>query len=264
MSKLGFVTNTTSRRFAASLAATLLATTCATSAGTLTYTLGTITGLGLSITTPTVAAGPVIAGLIHLATTSGTVDVWCVDLPDVFVQTGGTYDVGSSEVLNGSPGVPPLTPDQIGEIGALAKYGTSLVYHPGVYTPEEVAAAIQIAIWDIEYGVMPPNGFTYSPALGSPIDAAPPAPSGLIAQYLDNVGPGNPWGEYTGFKVLYTDLTPNQTLLTTVPEPSTWAMLLLGFAGLGYGYRRAWSHRPFAQNDARIGNCSREAKSRAL
>ena len=62
MSKLGFVTNTTSRRFAASLAATLLATTCATSAGTLTYTLGTITGLGFGITTPTVAAGPVIAG----------------------------------------------------------------------------------------------------------------------------------------------------------------------------------------------------------
>ena len=166
MSKLGFVTNTTSRRFAASLAATLLATTCATSAGTLTYTLGTITGLGLSITTPTVAAGPVIAGLIHLATTSGTVDVWCVDLPDVFVQTGGTYDVGSSEVLNGSPGVPPLTPDQIGEIGALAKYGTSLVYHPGVYTPEEVAAAIQIAIWDIEYGVNAAQRLHIQPRLG--------------------------------------------------------------------------------------------------
>jgi phospholipase/lecithinase/hemolysin len=30
-----------------------------------------------------------------------------------------------------------------------------------------------------------------------------------------------------------------QGFLTAVPEPSTWAMLLLGFAGLGYaGYRR--------------------------
>jgi PEP-CTERM motif len=28
--------------------------------------------------------------------------------------------------------------------------------------------------------------------------------------------------------------------VTAVPEPSTWAMMLLGFAGLGYvGYRRA-------------------------
>ena len=237
MSNFGFVTKTTSRRFAASFAATLLATTCAASALTLTYTLGTITGLGLSITTPTVAAGPVIAGLIHLTTTSGTVDVWCVDLPDVFIQTGGTYDVGSSALLNGSPGVPSLTADQIGEIGALVEYGTPLVYHPGLYTSDQVAAAIQVAIWEIEYGVNPPmiGGLKYSLPIGSPFEAS------LAAQYLNNVGPGNPWSEYFGFKVLYTDQTTNnQTLLTTVPEPSTWAMMLLGFAGLGFaGYRRA-------------------------
>ncbi len=30
------------------------------------------------------------------------------------------------------------------------------------------------------------------------------------------------------------------TYNTSVPEPSTWAMMLLGFAGLGFaGYRRA-------------------------
>jgi PEP-CTERM motif len=32
--------------------------------------------------------------------------------------------------------------------------------------------------------------------------------------------------------------------LSTVPEPSTWAMMLLGFAGLGYaGYRRRREQR---------------------
>jgi PEP-CTERM motif len=32
--------------------------------------------------------------------------------------------------------------------------------------------------------------------------------------------------------------------LSTVPEPSTWAMMLLGFAGLGYAsYRRARAGR---------------------
>jgi hypothetical protein len=31
-----------------------------------------------------------------------------------------------------------------------------------------------------------------------------------------------------------------QAFTPVVPEPSTWAMMLLGFAGLGYaGYRRA-------------------------
>jgi hypothetical protein len=33
----------------------------------------------------------------------------------------------------------------------------------------------------------------------------------------------------------------------TVPEPSTWAMMLLGFAGLGYaGFRKARSVRSIA------------------
>jgi hypothetical protein len=38
----------------------------------------------------------------------------------------------------------------------------------------------------------------------------------------------------------------NFTLVVGTPEPSTWAMMLLGFAGLGFvGYRRAASS-PFA------------------
>jgi hypothetical protein len=38
----------------------------------------------------------------------------------------------------------------------------------------------------------------------------------------------------------YVTLPEAEILATTVPEPSTWAMMLLGFAGLGYaGYRRA-------------------------
>ena len=54
-----------------------------------------------------------------------------------------------------------------------------------------------------------------------------------------NLGPGiaygiNDAGQAVGYS--YTPLTPP----VTVPEPSTWAMMLLGFAGLGFaGYRRA-------------------------
>jgi hypothetical protein len=36
-------------------------------------------------------------------------------------------------------------------------------------------------------------------------------------------------------------------LSNTVPEPSTWAMMLIGFMGLGYaGYRRARATQSFA------------------
>ena len=221
----------------------LLATTYPAGAGTLTYTLATITGPELTLVTP--VAGPSMAGLIHLTTASGTVEAWCVDLPDALAQAGGTYNVGSSAALNGSPGAPALTADQIGEIGALARHGASLVHNPGAYTSDQVAAAIQISIWEVEYGATAHTGFTYRPTLGSPIDTAPPSPAGLVAQFLANVGPGNPWGEYSGFKVLYTNAsTNNQTLVTSVPEPSTWATMLAGFASLGIaGYRRRLASR---------------------
>ena len=38
---------------------------------------------------------------------------------------------------------------------------------------------------------------------------------------------------------LILDVTSEEVLLPTVPEPSTWALMLLGFAGLGFaGWRR--------------------------
>jgi hypothetical protein len=44
-------------------------------------------------------------------------------------------------------------------------------------------------------------------------------------------------GPLTG-SITYTYTLPTETL--AVPEPSTWAMMLLGFAGLGYFGYKAW------------------------
>jgi uncharacterized membrane protein len=47
----------------------------------------------------------------------------------------------------------------------------------------------------------------------------------------------NDLGHIVGF---YTNAAGNTVGFTTVPEPSTWAMMLAGFAGLGFlGYRKA-------------------------
>ena len=138
------------------------------------------------------------AGQIHLTNVDGsgqTLDVWCVDLMNDFVTTGGTYGIHTSAyLLSGPNGIPPQSPAQIGELGALALHGDSLVASPGSYSSAEVAAAIQIAMWDVEYG----TAFTYD-LLGSPVDVAPPGTSGLVRQYLANVE-GGPWG-YHGFGV---------------------------------------------------------------
>jgi hypothetical protein len=197
--------------------------TNAASAETLSYTGFSVTGDSITIDTPHSGSG--IAGEVHLTTTSGIVDGWCIDVFDD-LQGAGTYNVGPSSGAAGSPGVPSLSSTQLGEIGALVAHGDSLVAHPGSYSSNEVAAAIQIAIWTVEYD---PN-FGYN-TLGSPVDAAPPNPSGLVAYYLSQVGTGNPWGLNTHFDVLsYTDKqtgVSNQTLVT-VPEASTWIMMLIG------------------------------------
>jgi hypothetical protein len=60
---------------------------------------------------------------------------------------------------------------------------------------------------------------------------------------------------FVGSKMIYTGTTAHPIFspgvflltygtLTAVPEPSTWAMMLIGFAGLGYaGYRKARTSR---------------------
>ncbi|MGC2784647.1 MAG: PEP-CTERM sorting domain-containing protein [Roseiarcus sp.] len=58
------------------------------------------------------------------------------------------------------------------------------------------------------------------------------APAGQLAAQFDVLSPG-------AWTVMPEQLAFNLTY-SAVPEPSTWAMLLLGFAGLGFlGYRQA-------------------------
>jgi hypothetical protein len=196
----------------------------AASAGTISYTGFVVTGDSITINTPHSTSG--VAGEIHLITTSGSVDAWCIDVYDV-LQGAGVYNIGPSSSAAGS----------LGEIGALAEHGDFLAANPGSYSADDVATAIQVAIWTVEYG----PSFGYNP-LGSPVDAAPPNPDGLVGYYLSQVGAGNPWGLDTDFQVLsstdsQTGLS-NQTSIAAVPEASIWSMMLAGFAGLAIaGYR---------------------------
>jgi uncharacterized membrane protein len=68
---------------------------------------------------------------------------------------------------------------------------------------------------------------------GSVIDLG--ALPGLTASVAYNI---NNAGQVVGNSYIAVPASPS------VPEPSTWAMMLLGFAGLGYaGYRRARAGR---------------------
>ena len=75
---------------------------------------------------------------------------------------------------------------------------------------------------------------------GVEIDSAPLtfAPSAYTASFTDTLGPGDYTVIITG--MAHRALGVGGTVTTSgVPEPSTWAMLLLGFVGLGYAaFRR--------------------------
>jgi hypothetical protein len=220
----------------------ILACACATaaSAGTLNCTGYGFVGDNIQINTQeSVYRG---AGEIRLTTTSGTADAWCVDV-FTYRLGSGAYDVGP--MTGGLAGVPSgLTSAQIGELGALVVNGDYLVAHPGGYGASDVAAAIQVAIWSVEYGA----AFTYNPISS--------AVAGLTAQYLADATNGA-WAPYSGIEALFVPgnqgFATNQTLKAAgVPESSTWAMLLVGFVGLGYAARRrhtkprlqGWRDRP--------------------
>jgi len=94
-------------------------------------------------------------------------------------------------------------------------------------------------------GTYPPMTFdltmasSYNPAFvtaqGSVANAEAALEAALLTgrTYINIHTTGNPTGEIRGF-------------LAAVPEPATWAMMLLGFAGLGFAFRRSRRKAAFA------------------
>jgi hypothetical protein len=106
----------------------------------------------------------------------------------------------------------------------------------------DVATAIAVAIWSVEYGTAAPSGFTYN-YVDSPVASLAPL------YYSDAIS--GAWAPFVGYSALsYTNdqtLTSNQTVFAVIPEPSTWAMMLLGLGGLGLaGYRTSRKARSIA------------------
>jgi len=176
-------------------------------------------------------------GIILLTTTGGTIiPVFCIDLfHDITIgaqsppleYTTGTITADSS---SNPPGVGgnPLSALVAGEIETLVNIGVSDYIH-GTGSAD-IYAGIAGAIWELEYNT---NGNTLSVTGSAAVDAliaanvayaeAHPAPYSL------SLFPGAD-GEAFG---------SSQAFSGAIPETSTWAMMLLGFAGLGFaGWRR--------------------------
>lgn len=174
---------------------------------------------------------------LHVASTPANQYLWvfCVDLFHT-INVGGqspslTYASQTLTTDNNPAG--PNLPTHTGftlpanvsaEIQYLAHIG---VGEAGTSGHADDVTAIQAAIWEVEYGLTAHSG-------NSTIN-------GLISTFYDDAvhsGNTSPAEElYNSVHQSFVDGNPSLT--TGVPEPSTWAMMILGFCGVGFmAYRR--------------------------
>lgn len=217
------------------IAASLLTTVFAADPGhAATYYITNVSldnGFDISIN----GSSPQLAGAIGLTLQGNpnTVWVWCVDIyheivlgsylanPLPYVTNPVTTDSSGAQSGTGNTLASPIP----GEIATLAGIGTGIANANG---DPNALSAIQGAIWQIEYGVPVTSGNAGDDALianyVSLAQANPKAggdPNGLYP-----VGPGGVgFGTTQGFSL-------------GVPEPATWATMLIGLGMIGAVARR--------------------------
>jgi hypothetical protein len=124
----------------------------------------------------------------------------------------------STGVLSGT-GL-PLSETVSGEIQTLVNLGVAAA-NSGAASDDQLAA-FQAAIWDIEYGLTQNAG-----------DASASEIATINADIA--YAQANPSNSYA--LAFYDPAGGSQALATTVPEPTTWALMLVGFGGLGGALR---------------------------
>lgn len=179
-----------------------------------------------------------VAGQIVLTTNSGTLYSWCVDILH-WINFGHSYDYQTGSLVSNNTGETDadsglLSALQIQQIGAVAAYGNSLM---NATPSSDLSAAVQAAIWNIEYGT------TATGTAGMESDLAGimahlatlPAASGYQLNYVS--GPDGLTSDE-----LYATQGEHRTqalFISAVPEPAAWAMLIAGFGMLGFAMRYA-------------------------
>ena len=209
----------------------LLGSACAASAGTVGVTDVEVAPYPyntLHVESSSYVGNP-IAGLILLGTTGGKIiPVFCVDLFHE-INIGGHSPIPyvTGPVLTDSSGQysgtgNPLSVLQEGAIQTLVDVGFE-DYAKGAANLGDKLTALQGAIWAIEYGATVTSGNADIESLiGSDISFGNSNPASFSLG-LYPVGEGQGFGTTQGF-----------VTAGNVPEASSWAMMMLGFAGLGF------------------------------
>ena len=165
-----------------------------------------------------------------MTSNGSTTIVYCDDLYHDFVP-GGTYDLIPGSVTTNSIGQ-GLTKTQSSEMGLIAELGRA------DYLKGDAAGAIaaQAAIWLIEYFYGEASSSTTVYSTNAAIESD-------IKAFLDL--PANPNASYANGFIAIGGGQSQISGDPAVPEASTWAMLAMGFAAMGYaGLHRRRGARP--------------------
>ena len=128
------------------------------------------------------------------------------------------------------------------QLAALVINADAIINAAGISGRGDATASFQLAIWEVlyetgtsGYNVSGGNFSTYGDSSTSnyfvPL-------WGQANGYLANVTNGTWTASANRASILFSDTAQSQIFSNAVPEPATWLMMILGFAGIGAASRR--------------------------
>jgi len=173
--------------------------------------------------------GPV---LLNVLTVNGPANIlaYCVDLNHE-LQGGVAYNYSTLTENGLGTAISPTLSNQIGQIAQLGFAALNA-------SDGQMAAAAQLAIWSLEYN-LPVTNFSTTQIqtdFNTLINTAF-LNTGRLGQTIIPVG--NWPADSSLSQQMLIGLAPPTNPTSPVPEASTWAMMILGFLGVGFvAYRR--------------------------
>lgn len=159
---------------------------------------------------------------------SGSTDYWSNYAPALIALGGLDANLAFSAVERPFPydkSYPTMGNIRITYAGVDALVANGKTYNPGAVLFEVTSAMGNVSQSGAYFWVSPQSDFV---------------PTGLPWGYFFSVG----LNRLTGDASQYTAALTNGSIAYGVPEPSTWAMMIIGFLGVGRALRRSRAHSP--------------------